>query len=280
MKRHLLRVVVAALFATLGPFGPSPVAAQGDGENGTSAPPGPIRRMPDGKPDLTGFYQSDGGGANYGLERHDRDFLTPGGRGVVIDPPDGRLPYHPWARAERISRELPERGYDDPTAHCFVAGVPRSHYTPSPFQILQPPGYLVVLFERMSYRVIPIDDRSHLPDTIRLWMGDSVARWEGDTLVVETRNLNGKAWLNEVGDVVSHAETVVEHFIPVNADLITYRATVTDPIVYSRPWTIEIPFNRRQDEILEVACLEDDQDLAHLKDVRDATRARRAQGQK
>jgi hypothetical protein len=111
-------------------------------------------------------------------------------------------------------------------------------------------------------------------------MGDSVARWEGDTLVVETRNLNGKAWLNEVGDVVSHAETVVEHFIPVNADLITYRATVTDPIVYSRPWTIEIPFNRRQDEILEVACLEDDQDLAHLKDVRDATRARRAQGQK
>jgi hypothetical protein len=241
-------------------------------------PAGPIRRGPDGKPDLTGFYQSDAGGANYGLERHDRDFLTPGGRGVVIDPPDGKLPYQPWARAERVDRERPYRGYDDPTAHCFVAGVPRSMYTPSPYQILQPPGYVVMLFERMSWRTIPLDGRPHLPDNIRLWQGDSVGHWEGDTLVVDTTNLNGKTWLNEVGDVVSHAETVVEHFIPVNADLLTYRATVTDPVVYTRPWTIEIPLRRQDDEVLEVACLEDNQDLQHLKDVRDAARAAAAAG--
>jgi hypothetical protein len=171
----------------------APVAAQEGGEPAAKQKPaGPIRRMPDGKPDLTGFYQSDGGGANYGLERHERDFLTPGGRGVVVDPPDGKLPYQPWARAERIERELPHRGYDDPTAHCFVAGIPRSHYTPSPYQILQPPGYLVVLFERMSWRQIAIGGRSHLPDNVRLWQGDSIGRWEGDTLVVETKNMNGK----------------------------------------------------------------------------------------
>ena len=117
----------------------------------------------------------------------------------MIDPPDGKLPYQPWARAERIDRELPHRGYDDPTAHCFVAGVPRSMYTPSPYQILQPPGYVVLLFERMSWRQIPLDGRPHIPDNIRLWQGDSVGRWEGDTLVVETTNLNGKTWLNEVG---------------------------------------------------------------------------------
>src|SRR5579871_6543233 len=78
-----------------------------------------FRRTADGKPDLTGFYQADAGGSNYGLERHPGDFLTPAARGTVIDPADGSLPYQPWARAERIDRELPYRGYDDPTAHCF-----------------------------------------------------------------------------------------------------------------------------------------------------------------
>jgi hypothetical protein len=233
-----------------------------------------IRRMPDGKPDLSGYYEADAGGANWGLERHERDFLTPAGRGVVIDPPDGKLPYQAWARAERLDRELPHRGYDDPTAHCFVAGVPRSIYTPSPHQILQPPGYVIILFERMSWRVIPLDGRPHIPDNIRLWQGDSVGHWEGDTLVVETKNLNGKTWLNEVGDVVSHAQTVVERFIPKDANSIIYRATVTDPLVYTRPWTIEIPLNRKPDELLEVACHEDNQDLQHLKDVRDEFRAR------
>ena len=96
------------------------------------APPEPIQRLPDGTPDLNGFYQSDGGGANYGLAPHPRVDLTPPGRGVIIDPSDGTLPEQPWAQAEQVSRELPERGYDDPTAHCFVAGVPRSLYVPAP----------------------------------------------------------------------------------------------------------------------------------------------------
>ena len=243
------------------------------GGRGAAAAPTPIRRLPDGKPDLTGFYQADAGGSNYGLERKARAGLIPASRGVVVDPPDGLLPYQPWARAERVDRELPHRGYDDPTAHCFVAGVPRSIYTPSPFQILQPPGYVLLLFERMNWRQIPLDGRAHLADDIRLWNGDSVGRWEGDTLVVETKNLNGKTWLNEVGDVLSHAAHVVERFIPVNGNTVTYRATVTDPIAYTRPWTIEMPLNRQDDELLEVACHEDNGDLQHLKDVRDEFRA-------
>lgn len=241
------------------------------------ASPADIPRLGDGTPDIGGYYMADAGGSNYGLEAKDREFLTPASRGVVVDPPDGRLPYQAWARAERIERELPHRGYDDPTAHCFVAGVPRSHYVPAPFYILQPPGYVVVLHERMSWRQIPLDGRAHLPDHMRLWQGDSVGRWEGDTLVVETRNLNGKAWLNEVGDVVSHAQTVVERFTPVSADQIIYRATITDPIAYTRPWTIEMPFNGQEDELLEVACLEDNSDLEHLRDVRDEYRARQNQ---
>jgi hypothetical protein len=106
------------------------------------APNGAIKRLPDGKPDLQGFFLSDGGGANYGLGKHERDFLTPEGRGVIVDPPDLQLPLQAWAKAEAASRNTPERGYDDPTAHCFVAGDPRSMYVPGYKQILQPPGYV------------------------------------------------------------------------------------------------------------------------------------------
>jgi hypothetical protein len=237
------------------------------------SPTGEIRRLADGAPDLQGYFMADAGGANYGLSRHDQDFLTPGGRGVIVDPPDGQLPMQEWAKLESADRMLPERGYDDPTAHCFVAGVPRSMYVPSPLHILQPPGYVVILHERMSWRVIPLDGRPHLADHLRLWQGDSLGRWEGDTLVIETRNLNGKAWLNEVGEIVSHAERVVERLTPLDADTIHYEATVYDPLVYTRPWTIAFPINRIDGELLEVACLEDDQDLQHLKDIRDAARS-------
>jgi hypothetical protein len=235
---------------------------------------GEFKRLADGKPDLQGYYMPDGGGANYGLGKHEQDFLTPAGRGVIVDPPEGVLPMQAWAKAEAENRKLPERGYDDPTAHCFVAGVPRSMYVPSPLQILQPPGYVVILHERMSWRTIPLDGRAHLPDHMRLWQGDSLGKWEGDTLVIETTNLNGKAWLNEVGEIVSHAQRVVERLTPIDADTIHYEATVSDPLVYTRPWTIAFPINRQKDELLEVACHEDNQDLQHLKDIRDEARAK------
>lgn len=240
--------------------------------------PADVPRRTDGAPDISGYFMADAGGANYGLEQHPGNELLPPSRGQVIDPLDGTLPYQAWARAERNDRVRPHRGYDDPTAHCFVAGLPRSHYVPAPFVILQPPGYVVVLHERMSWRQIRLNDAAHLPDDMRLWQGDSVGRWEDDTLVVDSRNFNGKAWLNEVGDVVSHAQTIVETFTPVSPTQITYRATVSDPIAFTRPWTIEIPLNRQDEELLEVACLEDNNDLQHLKDVRDEYRANQQQG--
>ena len=279
IRTHALLVgVLLAATATVS-LAPLPIAAQrGGGQRrggGQPAPPPPpIRRMPDGKPDLTGWWQADAGGANYGLENKPANGLIPPSRGVVVDPPDGKLPYQPWARAERNERELPHRGYDDPTAHCFVAGVPRAMYTPSPLQIIQPEGYVVMLFERMNWRQVPLDGRAHIPDDIRLWQGDSVGRWEADTLVIDTRNLNGKTWLNEVGDVLSHDAKIVERFTPVNGNRITYEATVTDTIAYTRPWTIRMNLDRQDDELLEVACHEDNGDLQHLKDVRDEYRAK------
>jgi hypothetical protein len=232
-----------------------------------------IKRLPNGKPDLSGYFMTDAGGANYGLEDTKGGFLTPDARGVVKDPVNGVLPYQDWARTERTAREQPHRGYDDPTAHCFVAGLPRSMYVPSPFHIVQTDEHVVLLHERMSWRQIALNRTQHLPDNVRLWQGDSVGHWEGDTLVVSSRNFNGKFWHNEVGDVVSHMQTIVETFTPVSATQVIYRATVSDPIPYTRPWTIELPLNRMEDELLEVACLEDNNDLHHLKDVRDEWRA-------
>ena len=268
----LLSTVVRVALATavLLTASPSVAMAQGRGAGPAQPEPGPIRRLPDGTPDISGLYQANAGGANYGLERQTGPrTMWPPSRGVVVDPPDGRLPLQPWARQEATDRQQPARGYDDPTAHCLPGGIPRSHYVPSPFHILQTPGSIVVLYERMSWRSIPLDGRAHVPDDIRLWMGDSVGRWEGDTLVVETTNFNGKTWLNEWGDIITHDLKVVERFTPVNADTITYQATLTDPLAYTRPFTIEMPFNRMDGELLEVACHEDNQDLQHMRDVKE-----------
>ncbi len=232
--------------------------------------PANLRRTADGKPDLAGLYQANAGGANYGLEKHNSDGLSPGGRGVVIDPPDGKLPMQPWAVKELADRKKDERGYDDPTAHCFVAGVPRSLYVPAAFYILQTPDYIVFLHERVAWRIIPLNSRPHLPGNMRLWQGDSVGHWEGDTLVVDTTNMNGKTWLNEAGEIVSYAEHVVERFTPTGPDNIRYEATIADPVVYTRPWTIAFSINRQKGDLIEVACHEEDRDLVHLKAVRDA----------
>src|SRR5262245_42216252 len=94
----------------------------GRGRGAAAAPP--VRRLPDGKPDLSGFYDSVHRGANYGIEEHAGSTLTPPGQGIVVDPPDGKLPMQEWAKEELKSRQTPARGYDDPTAHCVMdAGV-------------------------------------------------------------------------------------------------------------------------------------------------------------
>jgi hypothetical protein len=240
------------------------------------APVANVRRTPDGKPDFQGFYESVTRGANQGLERRGGGGRGgPGGADLIVDPPDGKLPMQSWAMEERTSRNLTERGYDDPTAHCFPAGVPRSFYVPEGIQIVQTPEYIVFMYERVAWRIVPLDGRPHLPDNMRLWQGDSVGHWEGDTLIIDTTNFNGKTWLNEGGEIVSYAEHVVERFTPASGDSISYQATVTDPVVYTKPWTIAFPMRKEKFELREAACHEEDHDLPHLKTLKDAAAAKR-----
>jgi hypothetical protein len=226
-----------------------------------------LRRMPDGKPDLQGFYEAKTRGANQGLQRRPG---APASRDLIVDPPGGKLPLQPWAKVEAASRDTTERGYDDPTAHCFPAGVPRTIWVPEGMDLIQTPDYIVLLFERTQWRIIPLDGRAHLPEGMRLWQGDSLGHWEGDTLVVDTTNLNGKTWLDEAGEVISYDAHVVERFIPSGPDTLRYEATVNDPVVYTRPWTISFPIDREKFELIEAACHEEDHDLPHLKALKEA----------
>lgn len=223
------------------------------------------------QPLVEGYYYTDNGGTNYGFVPA-TGRMHPDSRGVIIDPPQGVVPYQPWAALEQRDREEPYRGYDDPTAHCFVAGLPRSLYVPAPFFILQPKDHVVFLHERMSYRVVYLNSELELPDSVRLWQGHSTGEWRDGTLYVDSTNFNGKAWLNEIGDVTTHAQLLHESFTPVDESQLIYRATIHDPIAFTRPWTIELPLNREESQLLEVACLEDNNDLEILRDVRDAHR--------
>ena len=130
-------------------------------------------------------------------------------------------------------------------------------------QILQAPGYVVLLLEQIhEVRIIPLDGRAHVSPNIRQWMGDSRGHWEGQTLVVDTINFAGKVsalqpWA-DFNSVSGSGETLhlVERFTPVDADTIAYQVTVDDPKMYTRPWTVAFPMTKTQDQMYEYACHE------------------------
>ncbi len=217
-------------------------------------------RTPHGKPDMQGLWLSPLGGTQ-NIEEHPRTAATAAGKSLIVDPPAGTIPYQPWA-AVQIEENVEK--YVEPNAACFPSGAPRSIYTPGGFQIRQSAGYVVVLFDRAhNYRIIPTDGRPHLGGNILLWQGDARGRWEGNTLVVDIINQNGKSWLDQRGRFNTDALHVVERFTLVDADTIHYEATIDDPNVYTRSWTMAFPIKRDKrkegHEFVEDACYEGDE---------------------
>ena len=244
-----------------------PLQGQGGG-NGKALPKaGPVKRLADGKPDLQGFWETRNFFSAFDLETHTVATLEiPVGKGVVVDPPDGKIPYQPWALAKK-QEHLNSHLADDPQAHCFLSGVPRQTYTPFGFQILQPEGNLVFFYEAFhAYRIIHMNTRPHPDPAIKLFEGDSRGHWEGDTVVVDVANLNGRTWFDMAGNFHSDALHVVERYTPIDANTINYEATITDPTVFTRPWKIAFALGRNLEanyENLEYACVEGEQDLVH-----------------
>jgi len=199
---------------------------------------------------------------------------------LVIDPPDGRIPaLTPEAqrRVEARNAAALRSPADKPsdrwlTERCILFGATVPMF-PEPYNnnymIVQTPDHVTILVEmNHDTRVIPLDDRPPLASEIEQWTGDSRGRWEGDTLVVETRNFKfneqsrfGVGYLNGVSD---ENLRVIERFTRTDADTLTYQATIEDPTIFTDSWTVEIPMARGEGPLFEVACHEGNYGLANI----------------
>jgi hypothetical protein len=171
-----------------------------------------------------------------------------------------------WA-AEK-SRAM--KNIDDPTVHCFMPGVPRVVGMPFPLEIVQTPNKIVILYEAFrTFRVIPTDGKKAGGESAPSFNGDSVGHWEGDTLVVETRNFNGKAPYRGAG-VNLH---LTERYTRVGADRIDFKVTFEDDTQWTQPWTAEYSMRTGEGELYEYACHEGNYGLRNiLENARDEER--------
>ena len=221
-------------------------------------------RTPDGRPDMGGIWRAPGG-AFEDLEEHPEVLDDSGGPTVIVDPPDGKVPMQAWADARR--RESAQ-DHIHPSAACFLSGVPHTMYRPGPFQFLQTPDQLVILGSRAhTYRIISLDERPPVGENIRLWNGDSRGRWEGNTLVIETTNQNGKSWLDQRARFYTEEAHVVERLTLIAPDTMHYQATIDDPTVYTTAFTIALAYRRNTVEgfeMLEEACYENNEALLEI----------------
>ena len=213
-------------------------------------------RTPDGQPDFRGHWAR-ARVTSDNIEEHPQVVGDPGGTSLIVDPPDGRIPYQQWALAKRQDNA---QHYIAPQALCFQPAAPRGAYAPGGYQILQTRDSVIFLHDfAHSYRVIHTDGRPHVPANVRLAMGDLRGRWEGNTLVVDATNFTGKAWFDNEGNFSSADVRIVERWTLISPDAIHYAATITDPKVYTRPWTVAFGIRRNNDlsyEIYESACFE------------------------
>jgi hypothetical protein len=210
-------------------------------------------RTADGKPDLNGIWQTLGS-AHLDILDHSAAIGVPAGPSVVEG---GELPYQPWAAAKKHEHDKKRQALD-PLSKCYMPGVPRAIYMPFPFQIAQTPDHIGMAFEFVhATRMIYMDGSKHPEGAIDFWMGDSRGTWDGDTLVVDVANLNEQTWFDAAGNFHSDALHVVERFTPVGADHLRYDATIEDPKVFTRPWTMSVVLYRRMEknvELLEYEC--------------------------
>jgi hypothetical protein len=250
---------------------------------GTQPPPAPsAARTADGKPDFSGIWQALNE-ANWDLEAHEArpgavmqqgvypyDYArvpavpvlalgaaggVPASVGVVEG--DGVIPYKP--ETLKIKNENRDNWIDrDPELKCYLPGIPRAMYMPYPVQIVQSANKVHMAFAFTSTgRTIHLDQVEPPPDLT--YMGHSVGRWEGDTLVADVTEFNGKNWLDRAGNYHSEALHMTERFTPITKDAIHYEVTIEDPNVFTKPWKFSMPLYRRLEpnaQLLEYRCIE------------------------
>jgi hypothetical protein len=266
MRNLLMAAVALALGASL--------AAQAPAQAPAAYRPA---RLADGHPDLNGIWQALNE-ANWDVEPHMARAalqLRPGPYGPVPAPPvlafgavgsvppgmgivdGGEIPYKPEARAKQKENQdhWVER---DPEIKCYLPGVPRANYLPQPFQIFQSASAIFFAYQYDgAVRNVYLKDPGPAP--VDSWMGQSVAKWDGDTMVIDVTGFNDSTWFDRSGNFHSDALHVVERWTRVQPDVITYEATIEDPNTFTRPWKISFPLYRRLDrnvQIMDFKCVE------------------------
>ncbi len=254
----------AVAAALLGTFMPASSQAQ------SSAVP----RTADGIPDFTGIWQAMNT-ANWDLQAHEARhgpvvalgaaFSVPAGIGIVEG---DEIPYLPAAAAKK--KENQENWLArDPEIKCYLPGVPRMMYMPYPIQIVQGHDTILMSSEFASAsRTIRMNSKEKSPTDS--WMGWSIGRWEGNTLIIDVTDQIDQTWFDRAGDFHSEALKVVERYTLADRNTINYEATMEDPKVFSRPWKISMPLYRHLEknaQVMEYKCVEFVEELmyGHLR---------------
>jgi hypothetical protein len=230
-------------------------------------------RTADGKPNFNGIWQGVTE-AYWDIEPHPAapglvlelgaSNAVAGGIGIV----DGPLPYTPEALTKKKDNYA-HRLTLDPEIKCYLPGVPRAMYMPYPFQIIETPAYIMMVYTyARAVRTIYMTDHKEAPADS--WMGWSNGHWEGETLVVDTTGFNDQTWFDRAGNFHSDELHVVERFTATSPDHLRYDATIEDPKTFTRPWTISMPIYRRVEtnaQLLEFNCIPFVEDLiyGHLR---------------
>ena len=271
--RNALRTVLAAMVGgavvAIFSFASKPLEGQ--------APAYRAPRTADGKPDLNGIWQALNE-ANYDIQTHvarSAMQLRPGPYGPLPAPPvlalgavgavppgigvveGDEIPYFPAAAAQKKKNQ--ENWVTlDPEVKCYLPGVPRATYMPYPFQIFQSSKALFIAYEYAgAVRNIYLKDPGPAP--VDSWMGQSVAHWEGETLVVDATGFNDQSWFDRSGNFHSDKLHVVERYTRTSPEVISYEATIEDPTVFSKSWKMSMPLYRRVEknaQLLDFKCVE------------------------
>jgi hypothetical protein len=259
--RFIGSLIVAVLLSLIwipvaGPtslLGSSGGVAQAGGGGGQTAGATAIPRTRAGKPDLSGVWQVMNTAA-WDIQDHSAQKGVPAGQGVV----EGNdIPYQPSALAKK-KENYEKRATADPETKCYLPGVPRMTYMPFPFQMIQMPDQITVLYEYVhATRYIYTNGTQHPRGHIDWWMGDSRARWEGDTLVVDLIHFNDQTWFDRAGNFHSDALHLVERYSLADRDHINYEVTIEDPKVFTRPWKMSMILYRHTEknfQLLDYEC--------------------------
>jgi hypothetical protein len=216
-----------------------------DGKPNLSAP---APKAPNGKPDFSGIWRV--AASKYLFN-------------ITVD--IGEAPFQPWA-AELYKRRSDALGKDRPSERCIPHGIPDGMLVSnSPFKIVQTSAEMIILYEEFNhFRQIFTDGRGFPSETSQSWFGYSIGRWDSDTFVAETTGFNDQGWFDDPGHPHSEALRVTERFRRPDFGHMTVEVTIDDPKAYTKPWSVNIPFNLLPDtELIESIC-ENERDHAHI----------------